>query len=160
MYVISKRLSSLVSCLLAATIVASSASAQQPGKVVGCVTIVNPTENSAVGGDGDVVGVVKTPVQGYVWLFARRTGLANWWPQGDGPATIDASGNWKVFTTFGVERDIGHQFEIVAMVVDAQSNTRLLAWFAISDSTGKYPPIALPPAVGECFAKTTVRRTN
>jgi len=126
-----------------------------------CVTIVSPAENSAVGGDGDIVGTVKTPAEGALWVFAHRTGLANWWPQGGGPAGVDGAGDWKVVATYGVDRDIGHQFEVKAMVVDGPTNAQLKAWVATADSTGKYPPVALPAALGGCVSKTvTVRKTN
>ena len=88
--------------------------AEAQGQEQSCnVQIVSPSGDDKVAETEQVKGTGNIPVGTYLWIFVHRKGLALWWPQGGGPATI-TKGGWEVMATFGVERDNGHQFEIAA----------------------------------------------
>jgi hypothetical protein len=45
---------------------------------------------------------------------------------------------------FGVERDIGSEFEITARVIEPNENKELEAWVKRSTETRQYPGISMP----------------
>jgi hypothetical protein len=136
-------------------------SAQTPGVDGMCsVTITSPKEGEPVGPDGDVSGTAAIPVDKFLWVFAHRKGLQNWWPQGGGPASV-IQGSWHVAVTYGLQRDIGRDFEIAATLVDGEANAKLKAWFERADRTGTYPPVPFPSAAVGCpIVRITVRKSE
>lgn len=138
-----------------------SAAAQPQGGGVGCaIAITSPKFGEPVAGSGDVIGTAKIPSNEFLWVFAHRQGLAGWFPQGDGSSPV-SQGNWSVVVTYGVERDVGHDFDVVVAAVNSSVNADLQNWFAKADSTGVYPPIPFPASDTACpVAKVTVRKTG
>lgn len=153
-----------MTCLFIVTVSCScpvTAIPQEPTSATACtVAITSPAEGNSVGPDGDVSGTATIPSSKYLWILAHRKGLQGWWPQGGGPALVD-QGKWQVSVTYGLPRDIGRDFEIVAVAVEAEANATLKAWVQRADSTGTYPPTALPASPASCaIARTTVRKTE
>ncbi|MGE3781621.1 MAG: hypothetical protein AB7H71_02610 [Alphaproteobacteria bacterium] len=115
------------------------------------VEILSPVMNARVGEASNVSGSATIPAGTKLWIFAHRKGLALWWPQGGGFAQIDNDKQWTVLVFFGVERDIGSQFEITARVVEPTENRELEAWVRRSVETRQYPGIPMPRAVPSCL---------
>jgi hypothetical protein len=124
------------------------------------VRIVTPADGGSVSETDDVKGAGTIPAGSYLWIFAHRKGLALWWPEGGGAATV-TQGKWLVTATFGVERDNGRQFEIAAGVVDQSTNEKLMHWVSKTAETGQYPGISMPPTVQGCrLEQVTVTKSN
>lgn len=124
------------------------------------VSVNSPRDGETVGASGDVSGVATIPASDYLWVLAHRKGLVNWWPQGDGPASID-NGAWQVAVTYGVDRDVGRDFEIAVITVGADANARLKEWVDRAARTGNYTPTGFPTTVAGCqIARVTVRKTE
>jgi hypothetical protein len=152
----------LLSSLLTAECVCTPLTfAQQPGSGDTCsMEITNPKEGEGVGADGEVSGKAIIPPGKSLWVFVHRKGLQGWWPQGGGPAGLD-QGNWQVSVTYGLLRDIGRDFEVVALAVESEANTTLKAWFERADRTGTYSPMDLPTTSANCsIARVTVRKNE
>jgi len=116
----------------------------------GCSVKINaPSNQQTVGETGDVSGTGAIPAGTYLWVFDHRKGIALWWPQGGGSAVI-TRGSWDVLANFGLDRDNGSQFEIVAVVVDQKTNDELLNWVKGAEETGRYPGMELPHTVAAC----------
>jgi hypothetical protein len=113
------------------------------------VAITVPHDGGNVSETDDVRGTGKIPGGAYLWIFAHRKGLALWWPEGGGPATI-TNGEWDVTATFGQARDKGHPFEISAAVVDQSTHDKLVAWVKKTNETGQYPGMDHPTTVQGC----------
>lgn len=148
--------------LVAACVLGSNTSfAQNAAPGVACVvTISSPTPGQTVGSDGDVVGTATIPPGQYLWILAHRTGLQKWWPESGGAASVN-SGPWQAAVTYGEPRDIGHDFEVAAIVVESNENARLVAWVEKADQTGAYPPVSFPAVTGACpVTRVTVRKTE
>ena len=67
-----------------------------------------------------------------------------------GGAAIITKGTWEVTATFGQERDNGRQFEIAAVVVDRNTNEKLMNWAKKAEETGQYPGMNFPSTVEAC----------
>jgi hypothetical protein len=125
------------------------------------ITIDLPRPGTQVGTSTPVNGAAVIKTGTHLWVFAHRKGLAIWWPQGSGEASI-RDGQWEVLANIGGPDDRGAQFEIMAAVVDSNEDSKLNKWVQDSEQSGKYPGIKLPPSVAECGAPriVTVTRIN
>jgi hypothetical protein len=97
----------------------------------------------------------------HLWVFARKSGESNWWPQGGGRVEVQRSGNWTVDGTFGDEsdpaKDAGASFQITAVILDSATDARLGSYIESTEKTGRYPGTRLPAAPsGGCALKENV----
>jgi hypothetical protein len=102
--------------------------------------------------------ITGQPAGSHLWIFARRSGLGIWWPQGGDETIPGSDGRWKVLAHFGTADDAGSQFEITAAVVDDSANARLQKWFDDAAQTGNYPGIRLPNTLCTPIQWVTVNR--
>jgi hypothetical protein len=94
-----------------------------------------------------VEGTANIPTKGFLWVLAHKKGLAGWWPQGGGPVTTN--GRWEVNVFYGQARDNGSSFEVVAVIVDNDTNNRLKRW--VDEAPGKgYAPTLFPSSFSGC----------
>ena len=150
----------LLLCLTLSGWVLSNSRAQPlPGAEQCSVTIARPISGAQVSGIEQVDGVARKPSgQGrdlHLWVFAHRTGLAGWWPQGGGETKI-VGGRWMVTAFFGEPRDIGRAFEIAAVFVEDNEHAKLLQWVQTTIDTGRYPPVNYPNAAPGCAPSDVV----
>lgn len=76
-----------------------------------------------VGREYDVKGKAQVP-SGQLWILSHRKGIPQWWPQNE--VTIDPiSKEWMAVVSFGETRDIGRDFEILAILVNNQGGAFL-----------------------------------
>jgi hypothetical protein len=109
------------------------------------VEFSSPRPEDSVGEGGNVEGTAAgLPAGAHLWIFARRSGLAIWWPQSGDEIIPTKDGRWKAYLTYGESRDAGAQFDITAAVVDDRANEDLRKWFDTANKTGRYPGIRLP----------------
>lgn len=129
----------------------------------GCtVEITTPKPGDQVGRSGKVRGTAGIPSGTHLWVLAHMKDLVlEWWPQGGRPAVIENGGEWVIIAGYGVADDVGELFEIAAVVVDANTNRRLLDWVKTGNETGQYPPIPLPTPVDACVpVKVVVEKVS
>lgn len=150
----------LAGALAAAGLLAPAAIAQA-GREEACkVEITDPKTGDSVGPEALVSGEASLPSGTYLWLFVHQKGLAIWWPQGGGAATLERT-RWSVLATFGTPQNRGAAFEITALVVDGPASAKLDAWCKTAEETGKYPGMRLPVFVKGCTPpKITVTKAN
>jgi hypothetical protein len=124
------------------------------------VTITTPQPGDQVGKDGRVRGTAEIPDGAYLWVLAHMKDLAaEWWPQGNRPAVVESDGKWVIIAAYGRAEDVSAEFEVAAVVVNANTNARLLDWAKTAKDEG-YPPIAFPDAVDGCVpVKVSVKKT-
>lgn len=113
------------------------------------IEILSPKPGERVGENSLIKGKARIPSGKYLWVFSRVKGLALWWPQGAGPATVEG-GKWEVLVFFGTPRDVGRDFEISAAVLEPAENDTLLKWFKKADESGQYPGMRFPNIVSGC----------
>ncbi len=125
----------------------------------GCnVKITSPANGTHVDGQGLVSGIVNLPYSGYLWIFARKAGFNAWWPQGNGTAEV-LGNDWEVLVHYGTKEDDG-KFDVIALVVDEQTNLDLEKWSKNSKAEN-YPPIALPKSIDGCtFSRIRVQKNK
>lgn len=125
------------------------------------IVITAPRQGDRVGATGVVEGKsTKLPSDGHLWVLAHWKGLNSWWPQGEGPATIDSDGHWEVSVYYGEARDIGSTFEVAAVVVGDQDNAQLKRWVAEAPAK-HYPGRGFPNAYEGCpIRKVIVLKTS
>ena len=126
------------------------------------VKITSPVPGAQVSSQGRVRGTATIPAGTFLWVLAHLKDLvAEWWPQGGRPAVIEPDKTWVIVAGYGQPIDIREDFEVSAVVVDANTNRDLQAWFTGAQRTNSYPPIAFPTAVGGCVpVKITVKKTS
>jgi hypothetical protein len=136
---------------LAAVLLLAGAEQIQAQEAVKCeVKITTPRPGDQVGKDGWVRGTATIPDGTHLWVLAHlRDLVAEWWPQGGRPAVIEADSTWVIRTRYGEPPDVHEQFEVAAVVVDGNTNTRIRNWVETAPSKG-YPPIEFPDAVDGC----------
>jgi len=116
-----------------------------------------------VGARRIMTGTATVPENGHLWLLAHMKSLGDrqWWPQADGQVHPDGGGTWRALVVFGAPRDVHQLFEVMAIVVDAETHQRLLEWYRESDASGHYLPIPFPPSLRGCGAgKLTVTKSS
>jgi hypothetical protein len=137
----------------------SSIAAAAQGNVPCSVSISDPRPGAQVHAPDILVhGESTKPAEGHLWVLAHRRGLKGWWPQGGGETDV-ADGQWEVLVTLGKPSELG-SFEIVAVVVNKQSNEELNRWVEEAPKLG-YPPTGFPTPVEGCaFKKVAVDKVS
>ena len=115
------------------------------------VEVTQPVQNATVGREMLVKGTASIPSGYYVWVLARRHDFAPlWWPQRE--AAVDPrTKEWQAIAAFGEPRDVGWEFDVGVIVVDAESHARLVAYWTRAMTTGDWtkpmqiPDVAAPP---------------
>ena len=141
---------------LALTCLSLPAGAQSVGAPSGACSaeISSLSDGDKVGPSVTVRGVAALPADGYLWLLARKKSMGNqWWPQAGGAVETDDKGRWEAEVFFGKPADVGSTFEVAAVVVNRQTDQRLINWFATAKEL-EYPPITFPNAVTGCRVVT------
>ena len=120
----------------------------------------SPVDGANVGYRSMVEGVAETPKGRDLWVFVSMRGVRGWWPQGGGPAEIDGR-EWAVLSHYGQSHDIGHDFDLTAVVVDDTTSKNLKEWVERGDRTGRYLPISLPEPLQGCpVPRVRVKKTS
>jgi len=119
------------------------------------ITITSPRAGTSVTSEADVLGTASIPPGTHLWVFVHRRGLALWWPQGGGPASL-TEGQWRVLATFGQTKDAGSDFEITVAIVDTAKNNELLNWVERAEKSGTYPGMRLPTSIEGCLVTPMV----
>jgi hypothetical protein len=140
---------------LLATLVlfAANAQAQNNSVAAPCVTkITSHKDGDKVGDSATVRGEADVPVEGYLWLVARKSSMGNqWWPQGGGPVKPnETTRKWEAEVFFGEPRDVESNFDVVAVVVSQQTNKDLAKWFSTAQQNNRYPPVRFPDSISGC----------
>jgi hypothetical protein len=137
--------------LLLAWMPAAPAAGAQEEEAACTVEITTPKPGDQVGRSGKVRGKARIPSGTHLWVMAHMKDLVlEWWPQGGRPAVVEDGGEWVIIAGYGAPEDVGELFEVSAVVVDANTNRRLLDWVKTAQQTGEYPPIPLPTPVDAC----------
>src|SRR5258708_7354986 len=93
------------------------------------IKISSPSKGDKVGTSGPIRGTASVPAGMHLWIFARKEGQRNWWPQGGGAAEVKTAGSWVVDAAYGDEsnpqKDAGANFEITAVILNEESNAKL-----------------------------------
>jgi predicted O-methyltransferase YrrM len=110
------------------------------------VRILSPRAGERVGAVGVASGTAQVPAGLDLWVLVHRRDFDGWWPQGGGPVAIQRGGIWSTSVAYGESRDIGHEFEIAALVVAPASSALWASWTECGRATGNYPPVKLPGA--------------
>jgi hypothetical protein len=113
------------------------------------VEIISLKPGDKVGQSVTVRGKATIPPDGYLWILAHKSSLGNqWWPQAGGPVEI-TNGEWEAEVFFGRAEDVGSNFDVAAVVVNAQTSAALTKWFATAKALD-YPPVSFPDATSSC----------
>jgi hypothetical protein len=151
---------SMAMCSIPLLLGSSAALAQE---AVRCqVAITTPQPGDKVGKEGKVRGTATIPRGAYLWVLVHMKDLVtDWWPQGNHATFIaPGGGKWVIIARYGRAKDIGEEFEVAAVVVDANTNAQLLDWFKTAKEKD-YPPIEFPSTVQGCVpARVTVTKTS
>jgi hypothetical protein len=110
------------------------------------VVVQAPQPGDQVGDTGEVTGTAALPLEGHLWVLARRRGLAGWWPQGGGAAHLFGD-TWTVLATSGKPGELG-DFDIAVVVVDDQAHQSLQRW--VQEARDPYPPTTFPNTLSTC----------
>lgn len=108
------------------------------------VTITDPVEGFVKVGRGMVVRgtITNLPNDEHLWVLVHRKDSDEWWPQGE--ARIDSeSGTWEASVVFGGPEDVGNEFEIAIITLNAQEHLRLKERVETSALMG-WLPIKMP----------------
>ncbi len=119
-----------------------------------------PREGQTVGATTLVCGRAALPPAAFLWVFAKRSDAAGWWPQAGASAAFEGE-HWTQLCKLGDADSNGHAFDIAAVAVDNRTHHRILRWFQESALTGRLYPMALPaPVRGARIAAVTVQRVD
>jgi hypothetical protein len=122
------------------------------------VSINKPQPGDRLTVRAEVTGTARRLQETYLWILAHPMGVALWWPQGSGPTPV-MKDHWTTFVFIGSERDVGRDFEIAAILVDQDENSRLRQWVDDAERSGQYSGIRFPRVVAACSSATVrVRR--
>jgi hypothetical protein len=81
------------------------------------LAISAPREGEQVNASATVTGSATLPPGAHLWLLVHRKDIDAWWLQSNRPVDV-VDGLWTAPAGFGEPVDAGHQFEILAIVVD------------------------------------------
>jgi len=100
--------------------------------------------------NGVVEGTAQLEEDAHLWVLAHRKDVNGWWPQGGGEIAV-TDGQWSVQVQYGGSEDVGHDFEIAAVIVSGAVHEQWL---------GSHPPVQLPrpPAVRAEDYRTVTKR--
>jgi hypothetical protein len=117
------------------------------------VKVTAPKAEEWVVEQGDVIGTGKIPDHSFLWILVRRDDQPKkfFWPQ-QALAAKDVNGSpqWKISVHYGVPADRGHNFKVVAVIVDEATNERLENWREQAPSNDYKPLIGMPSSVAGC----------
>jgi hypothetical protein len=134
-----------------------AALAQKQAEERCAVEIKEPKQGDSVSSSSKARGSATTGGK-HLWIFAHVEGLALWWPQCGGPASIKGQ-DWSCLVFYGQDRDRGSDFELAAVVLDEKDNNDMLNVIHDYDRTHEYPGVSLPPPAEGCpIAKVIVTR--
>ena len=141
----------LMTCLLATFVLFAANTQAQSTSVTPCeakITSLKPGDK--VGASATVRGTSNIPVDGYLWIFARKTSMGNqWWPQAGGAVKPeDPASEWEAEVFFGIPADIQSNFDVVAVVVNQQTDKDLTKWFSTAPAARQ--PVRFPDAISGC----------
>ena len=142
----------LITFLLATLVLfAVNVQAQNTSPTTCVVKITSHKEGDKVGASAPVRGTATIPLDGYLWIVARKSSMNNqWWPQAGGAIKPDdTTGEWEAEVFFGQPRDVESNFDVVAVVVNLQTNKDLAKWASTAEQNG-YPPVRFPNAISGC----------
>lgn len=133
----------LIGIFVAAILVAGSAYAQKKEQFV--IEIIDPRSDSKVGRETTVKGTALLPSGHYLWVLARRSDFKPlWWPQRE--AEVDPKTHkWSATAVFGGPQDIGWDFDIGVITVNAEGHALLRDYWIKAMRTGDWRPIEIPP---------------
>jgi hypothetical protein len=119
------------------------------------IQVLSPQKGDKVGTSGPIRGTASVPPGRFLWVFIRKEGQRNWWPQGGGAVEVKPN-SWVVDAVYGDEnnpqKDSGANFEITAVIVDQPTNAKLDSYVETTNKTGRYPGTPLPPAAKDACA--------
>ena len=108
------------------------------------ITITSPADSSNAGRTVTVTGTASVPTGTHVWALARRSDFKPlWYPQ----RHIEVNGatnEWKTTVNLGEPRDIGWNFHIGIVTVDATGHDILMKYWLKAVQTGNWYPIEIP----------------
>ena len=124
--------------------VVTATAAQVSSQASSVVTIQAPVDGSGAGAEVTVKGTAKLKPGDFLWLVARRSDFEPvWWPQR--PLALDPkTGQFAGSATLGNVRDVGSQFDIAVITVDAAGNQQLTEYRTNALTTGEYKPTRIP----------------
>lgn len=108
------------------------------------VKILSPRHHELVDASGVVEGTATPAPGSHLWVLARRKDLKGWWPQGGGPAHVEAT-RWKVGINYGEPQDAGFDFEIAAVLVRQPTHELWTEWASQAHQSSTVSPVPLPP---------------
>jgi hypothetical protein len=126
----------------------TSATAQgqsaQPQSSEPVVAITIPRAGSSVGREVVVKGTAKVPDGTALWLLTRRADYEPlWWPQR--AVRVDAkTGEWSGTATIGVAADVGSDFDIAVITVDASAHQQIQEHWTRAMTSGDWKPMRIP----------------
>lgn len=122
------------------------------------VSILNPRSGEGVFDRGIVTGLAVTKQGAYLWVLVRRKDIEGWWLQGEGPVEV-VGGRWSTNVAYGAPIDVGHEFEIAALIVETDIQGFWLNLVRRSSQETRWEPIGLP-SPGAVLAESyrTVRK--
>ncbi len=108
------------------------------------IKIIEPQNGNEVGKKVIVRGTASIPAGNYLWVVVRQIDFApKWWPQKE--AEIDLKSNeWSAAAYIGQKEDIGDDFHIEAIAVNAEGNSRLTSYSDNAEKTKDCSPIKIP----------------
>ena len=140
-----------ITCLLVTLVLFAPNTQAQNTSASPCeAQITSLKQGDKVGPSATVRGSANIPVDGYLWLFARKTSMGNqWWPQAGGAIKPEGPNNeWEAEVFFGIPADIQSNFDVVAVVVNQQTDKGLTKWFSTAHQTRQ--PVRFPDAISGC----------
>jgi hypothetical protein len=112
------------------------------------IVITSLMAGDKVGASVTLKGKASIPPDGNLWILSHKSSIGNqWWPQA-GPLEI-LDGEWKTEVFFGRPADVGSDFDVAAVVVNAQTSGALVKWFATAKALD-YPPVPFPDGNSSC----------
>jgi len=123
------------------------------------VSITSPLKGNNVGARGMVTGRAELLPGTYLFILAHAVGIRGYWAQGNGAAEIDADDHFELLSFYGAKEDVGLDFEVLAVVVNEETRTKLDKWFDEGAKSG-FQPIPLPNVVPGCSPVRVVVRKN
>lgn len=129
------------------------------------VEVATPQAGNKVAIKTQITGSAIVPAGMHLWVFVRKSGQSNWWPQAGGSTEVPSSGSWVSDGTFGDEadkaKDSGAMFQIAAVIVDNTADAALISYVKSTLTILKYPGTAKPaPPAGGCELKNYVDVTR
>jgi hypothetical protein len=109
------------------------------------VKVTDPARNGIeVRRSYKVTGTASIPSGSHLWALTRREDFEGvWYPQNEGKVD-PVSKTWKVSVTFGIQDDIGWDFDIAVIVVANSQHTILRNYRTKAMKTGDWRPIEMP----------------